>query len=194
MLEIDVEARAAGAGAARKPAATSDWPPGFANQPIPPYVFDAGLLSDVAGLFATDAEVVERAKNARPQEAIEPFSGLGALPMVAGGEIAVTQFILGPEGSGSPVHFHKDALNVALVGRKRWFLFPPSQRFWSAKPAAAWLAEDYLQLEDPPIELIQEAGDVVFVPADWGHGVVNLEDSLAVAVEVTWPVAADSRV
>lgn len=93
-----------------------------------------------------------------------------------------------PEGSGSPVHFHTDALNIAIVGRKRWFLFPPAQRFWGAKPAVTWMWEDYRSMEVPPIEVVQEQGDVVYVPTDWGHAVVNLEDSVAVAFEVKWPL------
>jgi hypothetical protein len=34
-----------------------------------------------------------------------------------------------------------------------------------------------------PIEVMQEGGDVVFVPEGWGHAVLNLEDTLAVAIE-----------
>lgn len=93
------------------------------------------------------------------------------------------------------MHFHIDALNIAIVGRKRWFLYPPPQRFWSTKPTAAWIFEDYLvsataaaKADPPPIEVVQEPGDIIFVPTDWGHAVVNLEDSVAVAFEVKWPM------
>jgi oxalate decarboxylase/phosphoglucose isomerase-like protein (cupin superfamily) len=95
------------------------------------------------------------------------------------------QFILGPEASGSPVHFHVDAVNMAIAGRKRWVLFPPGQRFWSNKPAITWFEEEYMALATKPIEFVQEAGDVIFIPAQWGHVVLNLEDSLAIAFEIT---------
>ena len=32
---------------------------------------------------------------------------------------------------------------------------------------------------------VQRPGDVVYVPENWGHAVVNLEDSVAVAFEFT---------
>lgn len=37
------------------------------------------------------------------------------------------QFAVGNTGSGSPAHFHDDAFNVLLSGRKRWWLWPPSK-------------------------------------------------------------------
>jgi hypothetical protein len=36
----------------------------------------------------------------------------------------VTQFILGPRGSGAPFHYHCAALNFLLFGKKRWLLTP----------------------------------------------------------------------
>ena len=30
---------------------------------------------------------------------------------------------------------------------------------------------------------MQEAGDILYVPSNWGHGVLNLETSIGVAVE-----------
>ena len=45
------------------------------------------------------------------------LGGLGEIPMLQGAEIMTSQFILGPEGSGSPPHFHTDALNAAVVGK-----------------------------------------------------------------------------
>ncbi|CAE8658472.1 unnamed protein product, partial [Polarella glacialis] len=37
------------------------------------------------------------------------------------------QFGVGDEGSGSPLHFHQDAINILLSGRKRWWLVPPAR-------------------------------------------------------------------
>ena len=34
---------------------------------------------------------------------------------------------LGAAGSGSPVHWHNDAINVAVQGAKLWTLLPPPQ-------------------------------------------------------------------
>ena len=142
----------------------SDAAPSSGPPPVSPYLFDVKILDQVE------------------------FGGVQAVPIL--GEHAAMlnkQLMVGPEGSGSPVHFHVDALNIAIVGRKRWFLFPPSERFWCTKPALRWMLEDYRALPNPPIEVLQEPGDLVYVPADWGHAVVNLEDSVAVAFEVKWP-------
>jgi hypothetical protein len=35
-----------------------------------------------------------------------------------------------------------------------------------------------------PVECTQRAGEVLFVPEGWNHGVVNLQDSVGIAVEV----------
>ena len=32
----------------------------------------------------------------------------------------------------------------------------------------------------------QRAGDVLYVPCDWGHGVLNVRPSVGVAVEFSW--------
>ena len=35
-----------------------------------------------------------------------------------------------------------------------------------------------------PLICVQRAGDVVMVPENWGHGVINVEQSVALATEV----------
>lgn len=95
-----------------------------------------------------------------------------------------TQLILGPPGTGSPPHFHTSAINIGVAGRKRWFLFPPSERIWSAKPVSAWLKDDCaMSGRGAPLEVIQGPGDIIYVPENYGHAVINLDDTLAVAIE-----------
>ena len=36
-------------------------------------------------------------------------------------------------------------------------------------------------------EFIQEAGDLVYIPRYWSHGVINLKESIGVATEFTSP-------
>lgn len=97
------------------------------------------------------------------------------------------QLIIGPEGSGSPVHFHVGAMNLALFGRKRWFLYPPGRAFWSRNPSLTWYLEDGPKRDGDHYECIQEPGDIMYVPDSFGHAVINLEDSVAVAMEVDEP-------
>lgn len=50
-----------------------------------------------------------------------------------------------------------------------------------------WFAAEYPNLKLRPFEVIQEPGDIVWVPAGWGHAVLNLEPSVAVAFELGFP-------
>ena len=52
----------------------------------------------------------------------------------------------------------------------------------------AWVDADLPYLSEEKgfqhLECVQQAGDVMIVPELWGHGVVNLQDTLAVATEL----------
>jgi hypothetical protein len=52
------------------------------------------------------------------------------------------QFYLGPAGSGAPVHFHGHAVNSLAYGQKKWFLFPPSEAFYSTQTALTFAMND----------------------------------------------------
>ena len=90
-------------------------------------------------------------------------------------------------------------LQVA-TGAKRWVLFEPevSKKFVKGKDhklkheddeAIDWFynilprIKNQIVLENLDInvyEEVQNRGEVIFVPANWWHGVVNLEDSIAI--------------
>ena len=98
---------------------------------------------------------------------------------------AHTQFFLGPAGSGAPPHYHKHAWNALAYGRKRWFLWPPAAAMYSSMPIRRWLEEVLPGLPPhlAPLEVTQEAGDVIFVPAGWGHATLNLAASVGLSEE-----------
>jgi hypothetical protein len=96
-------------------------------------------------------------------------------------------------------HFHGDAVNVLFVGVKLWVLVaPPSAAFVDAH-ASSWFKDSYLPAAlsrgRAPVEqaegavggvhyiLLQGPGDLVFVPQQWGHAVLNLADTYALAYE-----------
>lgn len=108
-------------------------------------------------------------------------------------------FLIGPKRSGTCVHIDPlgtSAWNTLLVGKKRWVLFPPNVDKRLA------LGKDYVYKgEDdeaihyfstilpriikhnpnlPVYEFIQYPGDTVFIPGGWWHGVINLDDTIAV--------------
>ncbi len=93
------------------------------------------------------------------------------------------QFFLGPAYSGAPPHVHGAAWNGLAHGLKLWFFFPPSQGYYVSKPIVEWLEEDLPQLPFQPLLAVQRAGDVVYVPSEWSHAVLNLRESIGVAEE-----------
>lgn len=105
--------------------------------------------------------------------------------------------IIGAPHSGS--NFHVDpngtaAWNACITGAKKWILFPPGQIPPAVRQSAdgaevtttvslvEWFLNYYpatrdLDPEKRPIECIQRAGEVIFVPSGWWHCALNLDES-----------------
>lgn len=95
-------------------------------------------------------------------------------------------FSAGPAGSGAPVHQHTAAWNAVVWGAKRWYLLPPAARHGPDTEMGSmlsWLRNTKPLLPVQPLECTQYAGELLFVPASWWHGVLNLCDTVGVAVE-----------
>lgn len=141
---------------------------------VPAYVFDGMVL----------------ARHPHLQELIPPPLHL------TGRQILLRQLMVGPAGSGAAPHFHGHAVNLLARGRKRWALFAPTDAFFYFGPAQQWWsqASDSQQNFDmnggsnasgqPHYrQCVQEAGDIVYVPSQWGHAVLNEEAVIAAAYE-----------
>jgi len=107
---------------------------------------------------------------------------------------------IGPKRSGTTVHndpLGTAAWNAVTSGRKRWVLFEPQVpvRVAKGKDVINKATEDdeaimyfdfllpRIKAKHPDIRVyegIQGPGEVIFVPGDWWHGVLNLEDCVAV--------------
>jgi len=112
-------------------------------------------------------------------------------------------FFSGNKGTGALPHIHPVAFNLLVSGKKKWILFNTNM------PEGARLQEDYYRRYgyettinskdwfnkeyDTSLkeykknggvvyEFIQEAGDVVYIPDWWSHTVLNLEDSMGIAL------------
>lgn len=102
---------------------------------------------------------------------------------------------IGPKGSWTPLHadvFTSFSWSVNIVGRKRWVLFPPGEEVY-LRDQFGNLAYDIFSEEthdktkfplcDKPgkyYDIIQEAGEAIFVPSGWHHQVWNLEDTISI--------------
>lgn len=78
---------------------------------------------------------------------------------------------------------------------QHWLLYPPAQAFYSTTPARRLFDQHQGHSEKAgggseaaragPIRVVQRAGDVLFVPALWGHATLNAQQSIGVAHEFT---------
>tara|TARA_Y100000034_G_C6856961_1_gene389583 strand:- start:55 stop:1503 length:1449 start_codon:yes stop_codon:yes gene_type:complete len=115
-------------------------------------------------------------------------------------------FFSGNKGTGALPHIHDVAINLLVSGKKRWVLFNTAtieggklqedyytrydyksfidSNDWFNKEYDTTLME-YKERGGEVYEFIQEAGDVVFIPNNWSHTVLNLEDCLGIVL-IKW--------
>ncbi|XP_043275606.1 2-oxoglutarate and iron-dependent oxygenase JMJD4 isoform X2 [Venturia canescens] len=104
---------------------------------------------------------------------------------------------MGPKGTWTPFHadvFTSYSWSANIVGKKKWLLFPPGeentlrdshgQLCFDASTDA--LLENSLKYQNfnentsKSFEIIQNEGEIIFVPSGWHHQVWNLEDTISV--------------
>ena len=114
---------------------------------------------------------------------------------------------IGAPGTFTPLHrdvYASYSWSANVGGRKKWWFFPPG-RLESVKQDGE-LVFDVRRLPGggAGIEVIQEEGEIIFVPSGWHHQVVNLDFCISInhnfACSITLPLlfasllAAQSRV
>lgn len=138
---------------------------------------------------------------------------------------------MGPRLSGSNLHIDPlctAAWNTVLQGHKFWLLFPPDTPEALLRPsttgeeeearcdegaalingAAAWYAHIHPKTREAdwpkqykPIEILQVAGETMFVPQGWWHAVLNLDLTVSVTqnfagewdFEDVWEITRNKR-
>ena len=192
------------AGEPRPRVRLADWVTALREGTAPPdsYVFQNVSGGPVAKVLAPLHTLWRDLASAQfaPEE---HFKWLGADPP------ALTRLGVGGSGSGAPFHDHEViALNVAFAGRKRWLVTRPCSpdcRIPFYQGGAAVYHPELLlnqaQLPASTLHMLSEGGDtwdctqhpgeVVFIPARFLHATINLDESVAVAIQCD--DGADSR-
>jgi hypothetical protein len=120
-----------------------------------------------------------------------------------------TFFVVGGPRSGTVMHVdphHTSAWNTLLCGRKRWILLPPTDdvetlglmgidpSYRTKDPPTQWWADEYPKMVASgaahalgAIEVVQEAGDTIYVPMGWWHTVLNLDFTIAITANFLQP-------
>ena len=109
------------------------------------------------------------------------------------------EFFFGPAVSGAFPHAHPAAWNAIVYGRKRWVLFTPGKLQDTHElpggevPAYDWFKDSYPiwreKMGEHLVEFNQEEGEIVLLPDNWGHAIVNLEPCIGVSKQMgtfTW--------
>eukprot|EP01052_Picozoa_sp_SAG31_P013827 SAG31_NODE_843_length_11551_cov_6.757772_3_plen_189_part_00 len=144
------------------------------------------------------------------EEAPELFEDFTYPPFFNGlGQSRAFYMYIGPELSGLWFHQHGDAWNGLVFGTKRWFLMPPSVaedrhassvltkepplglRRWISEHLPTWSRSTGVT---KPKECVQNSGDVMYVPEDWWHATMNLNENVGVAVKHVPPHMDAARV
>ena len=115
--------------------------------------------------------------------------------------------VIGPPRSGSSVHIDPlatSAWNALISGKKRWCLFPPTRGLTKPdlKPkgigldgeSVTWFRKMYPRTRShewrfeknfpTPLDVVQNPGEIMYVPDGWWHAVLNLEHTVAVTQNV----------
>lgn len=104
---------------------------------------------------------------------------------------------IGPAGTFTPLHrdvYSSYSWSANIVGRKRWWLFPPD-RLDGLKDRHGEFVFDIRTLEGEGrgIQIIQQEGEVIFMPSGWYHQVENL-DFVSCSTVIPAVIPADNAV
>ncbi len=80
--------------------------------------------------------------------------------------------------------------SALVYGAKKWVIYPPHDQVMSNRQILEYLETDAIEFMNRPMgkafaptTCIQTAGDVIIIPESWGHGVLNIQESIAIATE-----------
>jgi hypothetical protein len=104
------------------------------------------------------------------------------------------QFALGTRGSGAQPHFHQQAWNMLIYGRKRWYFKKPPTGTFHSETSLSFFNKFLNDAgnrnknkndnndNDEYYEHIQTRGEIIYIPELYSHATLNLDDSIGVAM------------
>ncbi len=146
------------------------------TEPDEPYLFGRALLEDI------DEEYTQ----------LPIYDGGSASGKVFGWDETLRKdkalFYVGGKNSYTFWHHHTHAFNSLVQGHKRWFLLPPfhGNFVWiPERPSMlTWAANMLERRRHYTVSCVQHQGEVLYIPSRWGHGTINLDVNVGIAVEV----------
>jgi len=121
-------------------------------------------------------------------------------PLFTQNDIDKHIFFSGPAGTGALPHEHGAALNFLVSGEKRWVMFDAKtdkgsryqQYYYRKYPAnhmsTEWFEQEYNQLmataDMKVYECVQQANDIVYIPAKFSHTTLNHTAVLGIVIEL----------
>lgn len=137
-------------------------------------------------------------ERATAQELVSSLDLPDAAELVGG--VSFYRLYVGRQQTGSLPHNHKPAFNVLLQGRKRWALYigdtPETTQqlldegmrdYPHGSQIQPWFRDECPRLRERKgvafYELVQEAGDTLYIPDQFVHAVANLERVLGLVIQ-----------
>jgi hypothetical protein len=157
----------------------------------PPYLFDKNesfeKKTGVSALWAT----LERARPGAAGDA--PFGALAAFLTPQDARV----MLIGAPGSAVSFHNHPTAFNVLLSGRKRWWLYPPTElpplSFPQYRPQRSyWASVDAALGKSAAAKFVctQLPGETLYLPGGFYHATQSLTRTVGIARKAPYPTSA----
>lgn len=161
----------------------------------PPYVFQRQMFSEeelrrlFPGFRAGGPKKGEKQHDPVALEGASLPDAAVALEELKFGDHIV---MLGAAGSGASIHEHGEAVSGLLFGRKHWVLWENKNTPLGGNPSDHYISNWFrtVRLVEPPgrrYEVVQNPGELLYIPDGYYHGVLNTEDSFSIAFQRNGP-------
>jgi len=84
------------------------------------------------------------------------------------------------------MHYHKTALNVLVQGKKLWRTQHPTHAYYSTIHELDAGEQRWSDDNGEMLRCMQEEGDIVVMPSQFGHATLNVEPSVGFAFEFSY--------